>query len=95
VSGPCWAVRVPDEHAVQGEHSHTSKEAWISMGLWSGLALALVAALALGLVLGAKLVRRRAAQRAPCGNCGTYFDPRRDPACPACGRASGPAEPEG
>jgi hypothetical protein len=76
-----------EEHAEHEGHSHTSTAEWLSMGLWSGLALALVAALVLGLVLGARVIRRRAASHVPCRNCGTYVDPGKDRACPSCGRA--------
>ncbi len=68
-------------------HDHLSTGERLSMGLWSGLALALAAIVALGLVLGAKLVRRRAAARVPCPGCGTFFDPAGGAPCPSCGRA--------
>jgi len=83
-------VQARAEHADDSEHNHTSAGEWLSMGLWSGLALVLIAALVLGLVLGARVMRRRAAQRIPCKGCGTYFDPAEDEACPACGKAPRP-----
>jgi hypothetical protein len=80
------AAQAHDEHE---EHAHTSQSEWLSMGLWSGLALVLVMGLALGLVLGARLMRRRAARRAPCPSCGLYLDPEKEPVCPACGHLTG------
>ena len=87
----------PRSHDQGGDdgHGHTTAGEWLSMGLWSGLALVLVAALVLGLLLGARVIRRRAARQVPCGNCGVFFDPAEDPVCPACGRSPGPAKPGG
>ena len=78
-------VQVRAEHDVHEGHSHTSTGEWLAMGLWSGLALVLIAALVLGLVVGARVLRRQAAARVPCANCGTFLDPARDRVCPTCG----------
>ena len=89
---PVVAIAAEHEHEGQGEagHSHMSEEQFLSTGLWSGLAVVIVLALAAGLLIGARVLRRRAQRRRPCPDCGLFFDPARDPACPSCGRKLGP-----
>jgi hypothetical protein len=79
-------VQAHADHDEPEGHSHTSTGEWLAMGLLSGLALVLIAALVLGLVVGARVLRRQAASRVPCANCGTFLDPARDRVCPTCGR---------
>ena len=92
MNGRIWATSAAghDDHD-HDEHSHSTTSEWLSMGLWSGLVLALVGALALGLLLGARVIRRRAAQRVPCPNCGLYLDPLSEKVCPACGHRPPPS----
>lgn len=70
----------------EGGHQHTSPDEWLSMGLWSGLALVVMVVLVLGMIFGARMLRRKAASRVPCQGCGLYLDPAVDAVCPSCGR---------
>jgi hypothetical protein len=95
---PPAPVALVAAHPESGEHEgheHTSTSEWLSMGLWSGLALILVVGLALGLVLGARVMRKRAARRVPCPGCGLYLDPETEPVCPACGGRPGGGQQTG
>ena len=74
------------DHDHEG-HTHTPPGELASTTLWSGLVMVFALLAGVGLVVGARVLRRRAAHnRKPCPGCGLYYEADEAGACPSCGR---------
>ncbi|HOX05858.1 MAG TPA: hypothetical protein PK280_05610 [Planctomycetota bacterium] len=75
-------------HDEQCGHDHDYSRSEMSAGLWSALAMVIMAVLVVAIIVGARMMRRRSAGRVPCGNCGLFLEPDRDDVCPSCGKST-------
>ena len=75
------------DHDGHEGHTHTPPGELASTALWSGLVMVFALLAGVGLVVGARVLRRRAAgRRKPCPGCGLYYEADEAGACPSCGR---------
>ena len=83
------AVALAADHDHDGHegHSHNPPGELASTALWSGLVMVFALLAGVGLVVGARLLRRRAERRRkPCPGCGLYYAAGETAICPSCGR---------
>lgn len=89
-------LRLLVAHVCGPECQHPDSDVDGTVALWTAGAVLLAVAAFSALLVAAGVLRRRAARRKPCPDCGLFQDWERVPVCPACGRdARAGKEPDG